>query len=200
MLMPPEPVPDDPGRDGDPGWPGPDPMTAAEREAWLDRLCQSGDPPEEEDEEDWDVEPLTAEEFAGVRAAAADELLAAEAAMTGRRGPGRTLSWPKAAIIMRATLFLDPAEAAAAEAKVLGRAARLTPPSLRAAIARAVMQVAPGKARTRREQAARDARVERWAEDSGNAALTGRELPPAEVLAADERITRKRRSGAAPTE
>ena len=90
---------------------------------------------------------------------------------------------------MRATQFLDPAEAAAAEAKVLGRAGRLTPPSLRAAIARAVMQVAPGKARARREQAARDARVERWAEDSGNAALMGRELPPAEVLAADQRIT-----------
>jgi hypothetical protein len=31
--------------------------------------------------------------------------------------------------------------------------------------------------------------VERWAEDSGNAALMGRELPPDEVLAADERIT-----------
>src|SRR6266702_330626 len=36
---------------------------------------------------------------------------------------------------------------------------------------------------------ARDARVQRWAEDSGNAALMGRELPPAEVLAADQRIT-----------
>src|SRR5207344_2695868 len=66
-------------------WP-PDPMSAAEREAWLDRLCQSGDPPEEEEDEGFD--PLTAEELAGVRAAAADELLAAEAAMTGRRGPG----------------------------------------------------------------------------------------------------------------
>jgi hypothetical protein len=31
--------------------------------------------------------------------------------------------------------------------------------------------------------------VERWAEDSGNAALMGRELPPDEVLAADQRIT-----------
>ena len=61
-----------------------------------------------------------------------------------------TISWAKAAIIMRATQFLDPAEAAAAEAKVLGRAGRLTPPSLRAAIARAVMQVAPGKARAQR--------------------------------------------------
>ena len=51
------------------------------------------------------------------------------------------------------------------------------------------MQVAPDKARKRREEAAKDARVERWAEDSGNAALVGRELPPAEVLAADQRVT-----------
>ena len=69
------------------------------------------------------------------------------------------------------------------------RAGRLTPGRLRAAIACAVMEVAPEKARRRREAAARDARVQRWAEDSGNAALMGRELPPAEVLAADQRIT-----------
>ena len=95
----------------------------------------------------------------------------------------------KAEIIVYATPLLDPAEARAAEAKVLGRAGRLTPGGLRAAIARAVMEVAPAKARRRREQAAKDARVQRWAEDSGNAALMGRELPPAEVLAADQRIT-----------
>jgi Domain of unknown function (DUF222) len=95
----------------------------------------------------------------------------------------------KAAIIAAATQVLDPAEARAAEAMVLDRAGRLTPAGLRAAIARAVMEVAPEKARKRREQAARDARVQRWAEDSGNAALMGRELPPAEVLAADQRIT-----------
>jgi hypothetical protein len=52
-----------------------------------------------------------------------------------------------------------------------------------------VIVVNPDKARKRREQAARDARVQRWAEDSGNAALMGRELPPAEVLTADQRIT-----------
>ena len=40
------------------------------------------------------------------------------------------------------------------------------------------MEVAPEKARERREAAAKDRRVERWAEDSGNAALMGRELPP----------------------
>src|SRR5271165_4387333 len=95
----------------------------------------------------------------------------------------------KVEIIVRATAVLDPDEARAAEALVLDRAGRLTPGGLRAAIARAVIEVAPDKARKRREQAARDARVQRWAEDSGNAALMGRELPPAEVLAADQRIT-----------
>ena len=85
--------------------------------------------------------------------------------------------------------MLDPGEARAAEGKVLDRAGRLTPGGLRSAIARAVMQVAPEKARRRREEAAKDARVQRWAEDSGNAALAGRELPPAEVLAADQRIS-----------
>ena len=95
----------------------------------------------------------------------------------------------KARIIAAATQLLDPGEARAAEALVLDRAGTLTPGGLRAAIARAVMQVAPDKARKRREEAAKDARVERWAEDSGNAALVGRELPPAEVLAADQRVT-----------
>ena len=51
------------------------------------------------------------------------------------------------------------------------------------------MEVAPKKAKKRREVAAKFARVERWAEDSGNAALAGRELPPDEVLAVDQRIT-----------
>jgi hypothetical protein len=48
-------------------------------------------------------------------------------------------------------------------------------------IARATTVLDPAEARA--------ARVQRWAEDSGNAALMGRELPPAEALAADQRIT-----------
>ena len=95
----------------------------------------------------------------------------------------------KAEIIIRATVTLEPEEARKAEARVLDRAGRLTPGSLRAAIARAVMEVAPEKARKRREEARKDARVERWQEDSGNAALAGFELPPDEALAADQRIT-----------
>ena len=72
---------------------------------------------------------------------------------------------------------------------MLGRAGTLTPPGLRAAITRAVMEVAPGKAKQRREHEAKKTRVERWAEASGNAGLAGRELPPAQVLAADQRVT-----------
>ncbi len=51
----------------------------------------------------------------------------------------------KAAIIAAATAFLDPGEARAAEAMVLGRAGSLTPGALRAAISRAVMDVNPDK-------------------------------------------------------
>ena len=317
--MPASPVPADPRWDEDLAWLDRDPMTAAERQASLDRLCERDEGYREE--EDGDFEPFTVEELAEIREAAADELLAVKAATTGRRGPGQpgsaqifpgesaspaagfgpgmaldvlpgcaglaaaadaaageddrfagaseaelvgvlcawdrveahaearklavvaelarrnpappdqeftadqlayalgesrgraesligmaqtlethlpgtktaledgTVSRYKAEIIVRATAFLDEAEARAAENEVLDRAARLTPGSLRAAIARAVIAAAPKKAKERRETAARDARVERWIQDSGNAALMGCELPPAEVLAADQRIT-----------
>ena len=114
-----------------------------------------------------------------------------EVRLPGTRAAFRagTLRHSKAEIIARATANLDPAEARAAEALVLDRAGRLTPGGLRAAITRAVLEIAPDKAVKRREEARRDARVQRWLEDSGNAALMGRELPPADVLAADQRIT-----------
>ena len=86
--MPPEPVHAEPEWDDDPAWSRPDPMTAEEREAWLDRLCEQDEPPPG-DEEDEDFDPLTPEELAEIRQAAADDLLAVEAATTGRRGPGQ---------------------------------------------------------------------------------------------------------------
>jgi hypothetical protein len=330
--------------DEDPAWSRPDPMTAEEREAWLDRLCAQDDDPSDAPEEYRDPEScapppgqdeLTPAELAEVREAAADEMLALDAASTGRRGPGQagssrtfpgesgsraagfgtgmawdvtpgcaqlavaagaaadgsgpgdslsgaadheliglvcawdrveahaaarklvaiaevfrrnpedgfepgpgqmpqvvheftrdqlafalgesraaadwllTVAWhlatrlggtlgaladgiitrAKAELIVRLTQYLDDGEARAVEAAILGRAGPLTPGSLRSALARAVMEAAPGKARERREKAARTARVERWAEDSGNAALMGRELPPDEVLACDQRIS-----------
>jgi hypothetical protein len=338
------PAPADPGRGEDPAWLDRDPMTAAEREAWLDRLCEQDDDPFDAPQEYWDPEScapppgqdeLTAGELAGVAEAASDEMLALDAASTGRRGPGQagsarvfpgesdsraagfgtgmawdvmpgcvqlgvaadaavdgggpadwfrgsadhelvglvcawdrleahaaarklvavaevfrrnpedgfepepgqmpamvheftrdqlalalgesraaadwllTVAWHlatrlggtldaladgiitrgKAELIVRLTQYLDDEEAKAVEAKILDRAGRLTPGGLRSALARAVMEAAPDKARERRQTAARFARVERWAEDSGNAALMGRELPPDGVLAADQRIS-----------
>ena len=255
--------------DDDPAWSRPDPMTPEEREAWLDHLAELDEPPDLDEEEDpEDCEPLTAGELAEVERAAGDDLLAVEAATTGRRGPGMpgsgrvfpgesssraasfgpgmpldvlpgcaqlavaadaavpedgfagvseaelirrnpepgselagparmpviwdefaadqlayalagsrgqaedllglaqvlqthlpgtmaafldgTISRHKVGLIASAAQSLDPAEARAAEARVLGRAGRLTPGGLRAAVARAVMEVAPGKARERR--------------------------------------------------
>src|SRR5207247_8028620 len=101
---------------------------------------------------------------------------------------GGVITRGKAELIVRLTLYLSDEEARAVEAKVLGRAGRLTPGGLRSALARAVLEVAPKTAKERRRSAAKAARVERWAEDSGNAALMGRELPPDEVLACDQRI------------
>ena len=81
--MLPEPVPADPGRDDDLAWLDRDP----EREVWLDRAREHDEPPRDEEYEDHD--PLTTDELAEIREAAADELLAVEAATTGRRGSGQ---------------------------------------------------------------------------------------------------------------
>jgi hypothetical protein len=70
-----------PGWDDYPAWLDQDPMTAEEREAWLDHLCELDEPSEEEEFEDF--EPLTPGELAEIREAAADEMLAAGAAMAG---------------------------------------------------------------------------------------------------------------------
>src|SRR5215472_13033514 len=81
------PVPADPGRDEGPARPGRDPVRPEDREAWLDRLYEHDEPPEPEEYEDFD--PLTPEELAEVREAAADEMLALDAVSAGRRGPGQ---------------------------------------------------------------------------------------------------------------
>ncbi|MGH3123586.1 MAG: hypothetical protein ACRDND_21565, partial [Streptosporangiaceae bacterium] len=81
--MPASPAPADPGWDDDLAWLDRDP----ERECWQDRAREHDEPPEPEEYEDY--APLTEEELAEIGEAAADELLAVEAASTGRRGPGQ---------------------------------------------------------------------------------------------------------------
>jgi hypothetical protein len=95
----------------------------------------------------------------------------------------------KVVIIARETAVLNPEEARQAEDQVLGEAPGLSPGRLRTAIKRAAKRVAPAKGKDRREHGAKNARVERWQEDSGNASLSIREAPPTRVLAADGRIT-----------
>src|SRR5689334_7558445 len=87
--MPATPAPADPGWDDDLAGLDRDPMAAAEREASLDRLCEQYEGYREDEDEYGGFEPLTAEELAEIQEAAADELLAVEAASTGRRGPGQ---------------------------------------------------------------------------------------------------------------
>src|SRR5262249_55579139 len=79
--------------------------------------------------------------------------------------------------------------AAAVEQQVLDHAPGQTTGQLRAAARRAVLAADPAAARERKERAARDARVERWDEHAGTAALAGRDLPPADALAADHNLS-----------
>jgi hypothetical protein len=106
------------------------------------------------------------------------------------RGGG--IDWAKACVFADELAPLDDAGVAAAiAARLLGRAGAggWTTARLRAGLRRAVLAADPGAAARRQAQARRDAEVRAWDEASGNAALAGRELPPAEVLAADARLT-----------
>jgi hypothetical protein len=84
---------------------------------------------------------------------------------------------------------LDDEHAAAVEACVIGKAAEQTTGQLRPAVRRAVIAADPAAAKRRKEEALKGARVEASSESSGTASLSGRDLPPAQVLAADKNLT-----------
>jgi hypothetical protein len=101
----------------------------------------------------------------------------------------------KARIIALRCSVLTPDEARAAEAILFGQpdVDEMTWGMIRDRIARAAIEVNPEAAVRRREQAARQRRVEVLPEDSGNAMIAGRELPPAAVLAASQMLTARAR-------
>ena len=101
----------------------------------------------------------------------------------------------KARIIALRCWALTPDEARAAEAILFAQPGveEMTWGMIRDRIARAVIEVNPEAAVRRREQAARQRRVEVLPEDSGNAMIAGRELPPAAVLAASQMLTARAR-------
>jgi hypothetical protein len=94
----------------------------------------------------------------------------------------------KAYVIADEVSCLDHAHAAAVEAAVIGRAPGQTTGQLRASARRAVLAADPEAAGRHREKAERETRVEVWSEPAGTAALAGRDLRPADVIAADKRI------------
>jgi hypothetical protein len=95
----------------------------------------------------------------------------------------------RAEVIAEELAGLDNEHAAVVEALIIGKAPGLTSGQLRALVRRAVLSADPKAARERKEKALKDARVETFPETAGTAALSGRDLPPAAVLAADKHLT-----------
>src|SRR5487761_1667583 len=96
----------------------------------------------------------------------------------------------KARILLEALAPLEPLHAAALQAAILPAAGGLTSGQLRAELTQAILALDPEAMRKRREKAEKDARVELWTDPDGTATLAGRDLPPAEALAANKRLCR----------
>jgi hypothetical protein len=99
------------------------------------------------------------------------------------------LDWPKACLFVDELAMLSDEQALAIAARLLHRAGEQTTGQLRAALARAVLAADPAAAARRRAEGRKDTRVEVWHEPSGNAALAGRELAPADAIAADAALS-----------
>jgi Domain of unknown function (DUF222) len=100
----------------------------------------------------------------------------------------------KARIIAMQSQLLTPEEARRAERIVFGLGiGEMTAGMIRDRIGCAVIAVNPGAARRRREEAQRNGRVEVFPELSGNTHISGRELPPALALLADQNIDARAR-------
>ncbi|MGA8454257.1 MAG: hypothetical protein WB800_02540, partial [Streptosporangiaceae bacterium] len=126
---------------------------------------------------------------------AADGLLALAAGVTRLSQVPAALAagvidMARAEVFVRELLPLDDALAVRAEAMVMPRAPDLTTGQLAYALQQAVAAVDPAAAERRKKRAEQDARVEVWMEPGrGTAAVAGRDLPAAEVIAADKRLT-----------
>jgi len=94
-------------------------------------------------------------------------------------------------IIEDETSILSPQDAARADAILAEIAGSLTFGKLRTAAHRLVLELDPESAQRRKEAARRDAHVRRFREDSGNAGLIARELPPDEVLASWQHVDQR---------
>ena len=94
-------------------------------------------------------------------------------------------------IIEEETRILSAEDAAKADAVLAGIAGSLTYGKLRSAAHRLVLELDPESVARRKDAARRDAQVRPFREDSGNAGLIGRELPPDEVLASWQHVEQR---------
>src|SRR5579863_2877034 len=94
-------------------------------------------------------------------------------------------------IIEDETALLSDDDRARADAILAGMAGPLTFGQLRSKAHRLVLKLDPDAARKRKEQARQDAHVRRFREDSGNAGMIARELPPDEVLASWQHVEQR---------
>jgi hypothetical protein len=94
-------------------------------------------------------------------------------------------------IIEDETAMLAPDDLARADEELAGLAGSLTFGQLRSRAHRLVLKLDPDAARRRKEQAKQDAHVRRFREDSGNAGMIARELPPDEVLASWQHVEQR---------
>jgi len=94
-------------------------------------------------------------------------------------------------IIDNETALLSPEDAAKAD-EVLAQAAQSkTFGQLRGAAHRLVLKLDPDSARRKKEEAKKDAHVRRFREDSGNAGMVAREMPPDEILASWQHVEQR---------
>jgi Domain of unknown function (DUF222) len=94
-------------------------------------------------------------------------------------------------IIEDETSILTDQDAAQADEALAEAAGSKTFGQLRAHAHRLVLKLDPDAARKRKEAARREAHVRRFREDSGNAGMVARELPPDEVLASWQHVEQR---------
>src|SRR2546423_8188716 len=97
-------------------------------------------------------------------------------------------------IIEETTGILSDEDAAVADEVLAGMAQSKTYGELRRTAARLVLRLDPEAVRKRKEQARRGATVRSFPEESGNAGITGREMPSVEVLASMQHVEARARA------
>jgi hypothetical protein len=97
-------------------------------------------------------------------------------------------------IIEEFTSVLSDEDAAVADELLAAAAQSKTYAELRRAASRLVLRLDPDAVRKRKEKARREARVRSFREESGNAGITGREMPSVEVLASMQHVEDRARA------